>query len=457
MDDTSSPSAAPIEVGSARGISVEVDAARLSAVVTVRAGPVAGEAELRRALEGCGVVAGIDEAAVALVARGLLEPAFEIRRVPIAQGRAATAGEAGRFESFIPDGLQPGHVREDGTIDFHDRELLKPVRAGDPIGRIWPARRGVAGQRVDGSPVEAAPAQEAKLTLGPGAERADDGVVRATRSGVVRCNARTVEVVERHVHEADVDLHSGHLHMLGSLVVKGDVHNTFGVYASGDVEIRGSVDNGSVYGGGNVWIHRGVRGPAGTACAEGNLVVQHAEAASLYAGGLLQVGEALHAKLSAVRVEVTGKLRGGVTSAELSAVVGEAGLTQARSTEIAVAQPLELPVEAAKRQLERAKMVRGKRLAGGGSPRGGSSAPGKGGKEGRVEAGLQDAETRRLVQRARRRDELCAVAFIDVRLAYAGVTLRVGDQKLLLEEDTRATRFTLNIEARRVRAVRIRP
>jgi uncharacterized protein len=457
VDDTSHRSPAAREAGPSRDISIELDLDRLGAYVTVRVGPVANEADLRRALEDAGVIAGIDEVAVAQVALGLLDPAFEIRRAPLARAREARAGEAGRFEPYFLDGLQPGHVREDGTFDFHDRELLKPVGAGEAIGRVWPARPGVSGQRVDGSSIEAERVPEATLTLGPGAQRADDGLVRATRSGVVHYEpARAIDVIEHHVHEADVDRHSGSLHTLGSLVVKGDVHNTFGVYASGDIEVRGSVDNGSVHGGGNVWIHHGVRGAAGTACAEGNLVAQHAESAALYAGRILQVGEALHARLSAGRVEVTGKLRGGVTSAELSAVVGEAGSTQARSTEIAVAQPLELPIEAAKRQLERAKVVRGKRLVGS-VPRGGGDLRGKGGKAGRLEAGLQDAETRRLMQRARRRYELSAVAFVDVRLAYAGVTICIGDQKLFLDQDTRASRFTLDLETRKIRAARIRP
>jgi uncharacterized protein len=455
VDDTSRRSPAPSEAGKSRDISVELDVDRLSALVSIGAGPVASEAELRRALEDAGVVAGIDEAAVAQVALDLLDPAFEVRRALVARARPPRAGEAERFEPFFLDGLQPGHVREDGTLDFHDRELLKPVGAGDPIGRVWPARPGVDGQRVDGSPIGAELVPEATLAIGPGAQRGDDGVVRATRSGVVSYKpAQAIDVIEHHVHDANVDLHSGHLHTLGSLVVKGDVSNTFGVYASGDVEIRGSVDNGNVYGGGNVWIHHGVRGAAGTVCAEGNLVAQHAESASLYAGGVLQVGEALHARLSAGRVEVTGKLRGGVTSAELSAVVGEAGSSQARSTEIAVAQPLELPIDAARRQLERAKLVRGQRLV---APRGGGAPRGKGGKAGRLEAGLQDAETRRLMQRARRRYELSAVAFVDVRLAYAGVTIRIGEQQLLLDQETRASRFTLDAETRQIRGVRIRP
>jgi uncharacterized protein len=436
----------------ARSISVQIDDDRMTAFVSVRAGPVAGEPELRSALAASGVDAGFDVEAFARLARRLNDPAFEITRELIARGSAARPGEAGRFESPFLDGLRPGHLREDGTLDFHDRELLKPVQRGDEIGRVWPARAGAAGRLVDGSAISPAPVKEAEVTLGSGVKRDEGGVIRATRSGVVICKTpQSIDVVDRHVHEGAVDLRSGHLHMLGSLMVKGDVLSTFGVYATGDVEIRGSVDNGTVYAGGNVRIHRGVRGSAATVCAEGNISVHHVESASLYAGRLLRVDQALHAKLCAGCVEVSGKLRGGVTSAESSAVVQEAGAPHATGTEIAVGEPLELPVQAAKRELERAKLRRGKRPAASASERG------KGGKLGRVQAVLQGTETERLAERAHRRQELCAVAFVEVRVAHAGVTIRIGDQQLVLEGQTPASRFSIDNQTGQLQAVRIKP
>jgi uncharacterized protein (DUF342 family) len=442
----------------ARLVRVDVSADRLSARVSVEAGPAAGDAELERALQQAGVIAGVDMQVFSRISDGLREPGFAIAGELIARGTALQHGEPGRFESPFLAGLQPGHLREDGTLDFHDRELLKPVHAGDVLGRVWPARAGRAGYLLDGTPLPVAAVAEVAVGLGPGAQRDAAGVVTATRAGIVLCKALaslelSIDVVDQHVHDGAVDLRSGHLHMLGSLIVKGDVHGAFRVYASGDVEIRGSVDNGHLYAGGSARIQHGVVGAASSVCAEGDLTVRHAESATLHAGRALHIRDAVHARLFAPRIEVAGRLRGGVAAAESSAVVHEAGSPQGVATELAVAEPLELPIEAARRDLERAKAVRG--LGPGASQRRGAlTERGKGGKVGRAHAALRASDIERLARRAERRKVLASTAFVQVGLAHAGVLIRIGDQRLLLEHELRSHRFSLDLETRQIRTDR---
>ncbi len=131
--------------------------------------------------------------------------------------------------------------------------------------------------------------------------------------------------------------------MRGSLVVKGDVHSTFCVEASGDVEIRGGVE-GSVHAGGSLQIQRGIRGSWRRASPlKATSSAQQAEYAELYSGGLLRLGAGVHAKLAAQRVEISNKLRGGVTQAERGVLVSEAGSPQGVQTEVEVGTPLESP------------------------------------------------------------------------------------------------------------------
>jgi len=430
-------------------LSVAISGDRRTALVTVRPGavgadePGSGERALRGALEQAGVTTGVLGEALERIGRALDEPAFEVTDEIVARGTVAQAGHEGRFEPAFLAGIQPGHLREDGTLDFFDRELLKAVQKGDVLGLLRPPQPGVAGCLVDGTVEAVPPVREAVLELGPGVERGGDGVVRAARSGVVAYQAGTsIDVVDNHVHQGPVDLRSGHLRMQGSVQVKGDVLTSFCVSASGDIEISGSVDGGNVHAGGDVRVH-GVRGERAMVCAEGNLSVHHAESATLYAGKLLQLGEGVHAQIAAGRVEVSGKLRGGVTRAESSVSANEVGSPHGKETEIAVAEPLELPVESALRSLDAAKTLRAAK-PGVGDSRSGLGGREKGGKVGRVVAELQRAEIERLSARAQRRAALSRVAFIQVGRAHPGVTLHVGDRKLLLEREIRSTRFSLD-------------
>lgn len=232
----------------------------LVACVDVKPGPPLSESELRSALQAAGIRAGLDDAAIARLASSLADATFAVSAEVVARGTSAEEGEDGYFAPHFREGIQPGHVREDGTLDFHDRELLKPVEKGALLGRIWPARAGVPGRQVDGNVIAARVTHEASLVLGPGAERDAEGVVRAARAGVLDSKPGvSLDVVDHHLHEGPVDLRSGHLHMQGSLVVQGDVTRGFGVHASGDIEIRGNVEAGSVIAGGSVRVQHGVR------------------------------------------------------------------------------------------------------------------------------------------------------------------------------------------------------
>jgi len=419
--------------------------------MTVRAGAVgveevgSGEQVLQGALDQAGVTAGVLGEVLQRLGRELDDAAFEVTDEIIARGTVAQPGHDGRFEPVFRAGIQPGHLRDDGSLDFFERELLKPVQKGDVLGLLRPAHPGVAGCFVDGAVEAVAPVRETALALGPGVQRSEDGVLRAARSGVVVYQEETsLDVVDAHAHQGPVDLRSGHLRMQGSVRVKGDVTTSFCVSTSGDIEISGDVDGGNVHAGGDVRVH-GVRGERAMVCAEGNLAVHHAESATLYAGKLLQLGEAVHAQIGAGQVEVSGKLRGGRTRAESSIIANEVGSPHGKETELAVAEPLELPIESALRGLDAAKALRAAK-PGFGDSRSGLGGRDKGGKVGRVMAELQRAEIERLGARALRRAALSRIAFIQVGRAHPGVTVHIGDRKLSLESELRSTRFSLDGE-----------
>jgi uncharacterized protein (DUF342 family) len=224
------------------------------------------------------------------------------------------------------------------------------------------------------------------------------------------------------------------------------------VQASGDIEIRGNVEGGNVTAGGDVRVQYGVRGgDGGAVSARGNVSIHHAETANVYAGQLLQVGEAVHCQLAAGRIEVSGRLRGGLAQAEFSIVAREVGSPQGIDTELAVAEPLDLPAESARRALEREKALRLARVG----PRAAEGERAKGGKVGRVQATLASAETERLAERAQRREMLSRVAFVQVGVVHPGVTLHVAGQKLLIEHELRACRFSLDQQTRELEVVKL--
>jgi len=344
-------------------------------------------------------------------------------------------------------------------MDFHDRELLKPVFAGEVLGVLHAPLEGAPGRRIDGQLIAGEPAPSLAFRVGDGAELAAGSRVLATRAGVViHVEGRSIEIGTCYSHEGDVDLRSGDLFMEGSLLVRSDVHRGFCARASGDLDVKGSVD-GSAYAGANLRILGGVRGSEGSmVSAEGNLRAHHAERARLDCGNVLEVVDAMNSEMSAVQIRVERSLRGGRAAVEIGLVTRDAGTNATYGeTVIEAGVPREKPDAAAREALIAAKAQRlgARRLPG---AHGTMAERGKGGKAGRDLAGVQRGALARKIERAERAANLLPLAFVEVRgVAHPGVHIRIGTARLQLENEMRNVRFTLDLERHTIRAEAQKP
>jgi uncharacterized protein (DUF342 family) len=330
-------------------ITIRVSEDGMCALADVARGPRGDARDLAAALERAAIRFGVNESARQRLIDGLGDPDFAVRDVLLASGTPAVARRDVAFEPAFATGLQPGTLRQDGSMDFFDRGLLKSVVEGDVLGRVRPASAGSPGVRVDGGTQAIAHAAELLPRFGPGVELQEDGSVIARRSGVLEyCTQEALDVAERHVHRGDVDMRSGHLSLEGSLEIAGDVKRMFGVRALGDLEIRGGVEGGSVYAGGDIRIHAGLSGgDGGIVSAGGDLRAHHAERATLVCGGALTLEESVHCELTAETIQVLRWLRGGTATAELSITAEQAGSPHSNTATLLIAgvplDPPELP------------------------------------------------------------------------------------------------------------------
>jgi uncharacterized protein (DUF342 family) len=420
----------------------------LVAWLSVATGPALSSDEFDAAIRNSGIVFGLVLPTKNMLEAALSDPNFVCDDEVLARGQAPVPPVDARFEPAFSAGVQAGHVREDGTLDLHDRELLKPVHVGDLLGLMHSPREGTEGRRLDGELLPVSKPHPLTLSLLSGVSVDSDGCVRAARDGVILYKPlQTLDVVDRHEHRGSVDLHSGDLNMQGSLVIKGDVSRPFAVAASGDVDIVGSIDSASVLAGGHLRVQGGVRGgDGGSVCAEGDMRLHHVEAAELYCGGQLQVEQAVNSQLNAHEIRVAKRLRGGIATAEARITVSEVGAPNGVATRLVAGEPLENPVLEVKRAIATAKAERAA------SRRGGRNDDrAKGGKAGRARASLAADDLQRAAERARCREALLDTASIQVVLAHPGVEIAIGEARLTLEAPVRSARYSLERESCRLR------
>ncbi|MEZ4292063.1 MAG: FapA family protein [Myxococcota bacterium] len=272
-------------------IQIRVSDDGLEAWLTIAPGDRGDAAAFRERLAELGVVAGLDEKTLDDAARAYASEAGMKQERRIAQGTPPTPADPPRLELQDPAGPIAGTRREDGSLDFRERQLILPVRRDDVLGRIVAATEGKPGLDVHGDPIEPEPPAELVVKHGEGVAIDDEGQLLAVRDGARTLGPDgTIDVVAHHVHPGHVDLKSGNLTTRGSLEIKRDVTANMHVRAGFDLRVGGTVDGARVEAGGSIEVGAGVIG-RGRRNGPGRRrpSVRHALGARLECGGLLRV------------------------------------------------------------------------------------------------------------------------------------------------------------------------
>ncbi|MFM1872795.1 MAG: hypothetical protein RL398_2217 [Planctomycetota bacterium] len=416
-------------------ISITVSQDGLTATAKVVPGPALTPELFDKAMRDAGITHGVDTDTVLRTLAAAGDPSWKGEAV-VARGIPAKAGDDGVLELVVKPGIVPGQVHGDGSIDFRERNLLQPVKSGDELAVVRPSTRGVPGVDVRGRPVPAKPGAAVKFRLGPGAELVGDTVV-AKRDGVLLKDGSKIDVTKLYVHRGDVDLKSGNLHSEDSIEVLGDLQDNSIVEAVGQVVVRGSAFAAKIRAESNVDVAHGIMGSCDVQ-AGGDIHCRHAVSAFLRAEHDILVGDQMtHCEAVGERIEVkTGRARtlGGKLRARKSIEVGTVGTAEGAATLLSVADLLDERANLARLDAEAARAT--KSLARADTGRSGGM------KGSRIAQRADDrSETERLRLVARQRELLSAAVITVVGTAHPGVTIRLGDRSLTIDETRRHVRF----------------
>lgn len=456
-------------------------------LLTLPAGPLdpppTAEA-VAAALAEAGVAVAPDPEALEGVRQALVQGGAARHLVALAEAPVPPEPAVPRF-SFAHT-FRPGTLRADGSTDFRRRNLFPSVTEGALLAELRPAVPGRPGRTVRGAPIPPPPADAVELVALQGVRRVDrEGVQRLfaeTDGGAtVRTEARIGSsgvrrrylVAVRAVIDVagDVGYRTGNLDFRGNVRIHGDVRAGFTVKTTGDVYVGGMIDAGAaVEAGGDVFVRGNVLGPETRVVAGGDVTAVAIQAASIRAGGSVQVARYIHesrvqasrAVVVAGEAERRGGIVGGETWAGDAIRTRNAGSVWNATTLLAVgtADPPEVErLESAERSAEAAARLL-KRLC---ETLGVEALDAD-----RIRVVLARQPQRakdimRALQAARdlaaaREQHLATAALIRQTLAaqcldaavevtgwvHGGVTVRVGERCVLLRHDLAAVRFSLD-------------
>lgn len=266
-------------------------------------------ADLHALLEASGISCGVEEEAIrALVAGSSQEPL-----IPLARGEPARSA-ADQVPAFPQDwGFRVGSFRDDGSIDFRERNIFPPIRQGELLAECESVAVGTPGRTVFGIETEAVSGrvsleliagESVRLCTEGDAQRlyatSDGGVV--LKSGVARDTSGAV--VSRQYHmavqpvvriDSDVGYETGNIDFSGSVVIDGSVSGGFQVKATGGIAVGGSIEAGATLeAGGDITIQQGIVGRETRVTAEGMVSARFVQEARVETGADVAIGSYIH-------------------------------------------------------------------------------------------------------------------------------------------------------------------
>ncbi len=247
-------------------VSLDITDGEMKAVVLATE-PGAGGADvsadwLRSYLQSAGVVNGIKDDVLASFEE---EPRYG-KPMVVAEGTRARDGADARIEYLFSRSREPLKLHEkDGRVDFKDVSRIENVVTGQILARKIPAEEGQTGMTVTGTVIPAQGGKDCEIPIGKNVRVAEDGLtVMSEINGQVLLLGGKITVEPIYTIPGDVNLRTGNVLFLGTVVVRGNVEDGFSVKAAGNIEVYGSVGRGALDAEGDIVVHQGIAGKSGS-------------------------------------------------------------------------------------------------------------------------------------------------------------------------------------------------
>jgi uncharacterized protein (DUF342 family) len=151
-----------------------------------------------------------------------------------------------------------------GRVDFKDLNIIQNVVEGQPLAKKIPPENGTVGRTVTGKIIPAKNGRDISLPLGKNVHMGDDGMtIIADMNGQVVVVSGKINVEPVYTVQGNVDLKTGNIIFLGTVIINGNVEDGFSVKAAGNIEVNGTVEKAELDAEGDIIVHQGITGKSG--------------------------------------------------------------------------------------------------------------------------------------------------------------------------------------------------
>lgn len=255
------------------------------------------ENDVYDALEAENVTYGLDEEKI----NTMVEKKQYRQMFIAARGTPPVDGDDGRIKDYFPREAKLKYAtRENGGIDFKSMNLIHNVKKGEVVCEITMPTEPKDGINVSGQPVRGKNGTMPPIPQGKNVvyspER--DKLVTACEGNLTFRSGR-FQVENVFSVAGNVDNSVGNIDFTGSVTIRGDVFEGFTVKAKGDITVMGIVEGAVLKAGGNILLHKGMRGmKSGVLEAEGDITAKFLEDCTIYAKNNIQAEYIINSEVS---------------------------------------------------------------------------------------------------------------------------------------------------------------
>ena len=286
------------------------------------------------ALAEAGVKYGIDEEAIE---RGIVS----LTPFTVAEGLMPINGENAYIDRKFDLGVQGRPVVDEyDKVDYKDLNLFVLAKENQTLAIRIPQTKGTSGRNVLGEVVPAQNGRPCPMPEGKNTKVVGEHRLIATVNGQIVDKGTRISVDPRLTIKGSVGVSTGDIEFDGTITIGGNVEHGFKVKATGDIEIKGSIQGAQVSGR-NVYISGGVTGAERVKVyAQHDVRTAFAENALIEAGNDVYISDiAFHSQIRAgkrvIMEDKHGQIIGGhvIAGEEISLkVIGNGAYVVTRVT-----------------------------------------------------------------------------------------------------------------------------
>jgi uncharacterized protein (DUF342 family) len=218
-------------------------------------------------------------------------------RVVVAEGTKPVNGRDAYIQYNFETDQSKVRLREgsNGKVDFKDLNIIQNVVENQPLAKKIDPERGVAGRTVTGQVIPAKDGRDIPLPIGKNVHVGDDGaIIIADINGQVILAASKINVEPVYTVNGDVNLKTGNIIFLGTVIITGNVEDGFSVKAAGNIEVDGTVEKAELDAEGDIIVHQGITGKnSGLIRAGRSLWARFIENAIIETGNMVVVSDGI--------------------------------------------------------------------------------------------------------------------------------------------------------------------